>query len=538
VQKEDILGAGHAVAAARRGWQARGQSEDANAMNLALTLKWVAAHRKDRPALTWDGGSLSYAQFDDQVGRIAAGLLARHGLRAGGRVALAMHNCWEFLPLLYGIWRAGLAAVPINSKLHAREMAWILGHAEAGLVIASPDIANALSQPQLGPLPPVLATGSRDHARLLEAASLSGAPSAPEAEAWLFYTSGTTGRPKGAALSHRNLLFSCHCYYADIDALGPEDTILHAAPLTHGSGLYALAHLARGSNNVILDGSFDPERVFQACARYSNVSMFAAPTMVSRLINHPKAGTADTRALKTLIYGGAPMYVSDLKRAIALFGPKLYQLYGQGESPMTITGLDKSMHADGQHPRFEERLGSTGVARTGVAVRVVDDNGADLPAGQVGEIITRSDCVMQGYWNDAAANALTLRDGWLWTGDLGALDADGFLTIKDRSKDMIISGGSNIYPREIEEVLLTHAGVLEAAAVGRPHADWGEEVIAFVVRRPGADISAPVLDQLCLDSIARFKRPRGYRFVDGLPKNNYGKILKTELRRWLVDEQE
>ena len=145
---------------------------------------------------------------------------------------------------------------------------------------------------------------------------------------------------------------------------------------------------------------------------------------------------------------------------------------------------------------------------------------------------------MQGYWNDAAANALTLRDGWLWTGDLGTLDADGFLTIKDRSKDMIISGGSNIYPREIEEVLITHAGVLEAAAVGRPHADWGEEIIAFVVRRPGADLSAPVLDQLCLDNIARFKRPRGYRFVDSLPKNNYGKILKTELRRWLANEQD
>src|SRR5262245_41921565 len=271
-------------------------------MNLALTLKWVEAQRKARPALTWAGGSLIYAQCDDQVGRIAAGLLARRGLRAGGRVALAMHNCWEFLPLLYGIWRAGLAAVPINSKLHAREMAWILGHAEAGLCFASPAIADALSAPDLGAssLPAIVVTGSRDYARLLAAPALNGIGAGPEAEAWLFYTSGTTGRPKGAVLTHRNLLFSCHCYYADIDAVGPEDTILHAAPLSHGSGLYALAHLARGSNNVILDGSFDPERVFQACARYSNVSMFAAPTMVSRLINHAKAGTADTRGLKTL----------------------------------------------------------------------------------------------------------------------------------------------------------------------------------------------------------------------------------------------
>ena len=451
-----------------------------------------------------------------------------------------MQNCWQFLPLLYGIWRAGLVAVPLNSKLHPREMAWILGHAEVGLCCASPEIAEALSSPETAqsPLPPILATGSKDWMRLSEGPALTGSPVAPDAEAWLFYTSGTTGRPKGAILTHRNLLFSCHCYYADIDALGPQDCILHAAPLTHGSGLYALAHLARGSHNVVLEGSFDPERVLKAFGRYANVSMFAAPTMVSRLINHPQVASADTGGLKTLIYGGAPMYVSDLKRALALFGPKLYQLYGQGESPMTITGLDQGMHSDNAHLRFEERLGSVGVARTGVAVRVVDEGGLDLPPGEVGEIITKSDCVMRGYWNDAAATARTLRQGWLWTGDLGTLDRDGFLTLKDRSKDMIISGGSNIYPREIEEVLIQHTGVLEAAVVGRPHPDWGEEVIAFVVRRPAAEVAEHDLDRLCLDNIARFKRPRRYRFVDGLPKNNYGKVLKTELRRWLLTEVE
>jgi long-chain acyl-CoA synthetase len=508
-------------------------------MNLAQTLETIAGYAADRPALTWDGGRLSYGQFAGLVRRIAGGLRHRHALRANDRVALAMPNCWEFLPLLYGIWHAGLSAVPMNSKLHPREMAWIVEHAEAKLVIASPDIAEALSRPDLAAasLPEILATGSPDCDRLLETAPLDLVRLAPDREAWLFYTSGTTGRPKGAVLTHRNLLFSCHCYYADIDALGPEDAILHAAPLTHGSGLYALAHVARGSNNVILAGAFEPEQVLGSFARLGNASMFAAPTMVSRLINHPRAGGADTRGLKTLIYGGAPMYVSDLKRAIALFGAKLYQLYGQGESPMTITGLDQRMHAQQQHPRFEQRLGSAGVARTGVAVRVVDENGADLPPGNVGEIITRSDCVMQGYWRDPDATARTLRHGWLWTGDLGAMDEDGFLTILDRSKDMIISGGANIYPREIEEVLLSHAGVLEAAVVGRPHPDWGEEVIAFVVTRPGAELAAQSLDELCLDNIARFKRPRGYRFVASLPKNNYGKILKTELRRLLISEQ-
>jgi acyl-CoA synthetase (AMP-forming)/AMP-acid ligase II len=203
---------------------------------------------------------------------------------------------------------------------------------------------------------------------------------------------------------------------------------------------------------------------------------------------------------------------------------------------MTITGLDKALHADRGHPDWEARLASTGIARTGVAVKVVGEDGAELPYGEVGEIVTRSDCVMAGYWNNPEATTRALREGWLWTGDLGAIDAAGFLTIKDRSKDMIISGGSNIYPREIEEVLLTHPAVAEAAVVSRPHADWGEETIAFVVVRSGTAIGAPDLDQLCLDNIARFKRPKGYRFVAALPKNNYGKILKTDLRALLQSE--
>jgi long-chain acyl-CoA synthetase len=499
-------------------------------MNLSLTLQTIAKVHPDRPAISWDGGQLGYGALEGAVQRIAGALRLRHGLQPGDRVALAMENAPEFLPALYGIWRAGLSAVPMNSKLHAKEMAWILADCRARLCLATAKLADALSAPEFTGLPPVLAIGTADYLALLHGDPVPGEPGAPDAEAWLFYTSGTTGRPKGAMLTHRNLLFASHCYYADIDALGPEDTILHAAPLSHGSGLYALAHVARGSHNVILPGAFDPERIFAALACYRNVSMFAAPTMVSRLVNHPSAGSADTRGLKTIVYGGAPMYVADLKRALDLFGPRLYQLYGQGESPMTITGLDKALHADRSHPHWEDRLGSTGIARTGVAVKGVGEDGRDVLAGEVGEIVTRSDCVMAGYCNNPDATARALRDGWLWTGDLGAIDGAGFLTIKDRSKDMIISGGANIYPREIEEVLLTHPGVAEAAVVGRPHPDWGEEAVAFVVRRDDAGVSETDLDRLCLDNIARFKRPKRYRFIAALPKNNYGKILKTELR--------
>jgi long-chain acyl-CoA synthetase len=507
-------------------------------MNISLTLQTLAKVHPGRPAISWQGGRLSYGELEAGVQRIAGALLRRHGLRPGDRVALAMENAPELLPALYGIWRAGLSAVPMNSKLHAREMAWILANCEARLCIASPKLGEALSAPDLRGVPPIVVAGTADYLALLASDdAVLGDPGDPDAEAWVFYTSGTTGRPKGALLTHRNLLFACHCYYADIDRIGPEDTILHAAPLTHGSGLYGLAHIARGSHNVILSGSFDPESILDALVQHRNVSLFAAPTMVSRLIDHPRSGAADTRGLKTIVYGGAPMYVADLERALDLLGPKLYQLYGQGESPMTITGLDKALHADRGHPRWRERLASAGIARTGVAVKVVGEDGTALPCGEVGEIVTRSDCVMKGYWSNPEATARALRDGWLWTGDLGSIDAEGFLTIKDRSKDMILSGGANIYPREIEEVLLTHPAVAEAAVVGRPHPDWGEEAIAFVVVRDGeASLAAADLDRLCLDNIARFKRPKGYRFVAALPKNNYGKVLKTELRDLLKSE--
>ena len=259
--------------------------------------------------------------------------------------------------------------------------------------------------------------------------------------------------------------------------------------------------------------------------------MFAAPTMVKRLVDHPV--DADTAGLKTIVYGGGPMYVADCKAALRRFGFKLAQIYGQGESPMTITCLDKAQHADVAHPRYEQRLASVGHAFSGVEVRVADAEDRPLPAGEIGEILVRGDVVMAGYWNNPGASAETLRNGWLHTGDVGSMDADGFLTLKDRSKDVIISGGSNIYPREVEEVLLRHLAVSEVSVVGQADAEWGEIVIAFVVPRGTAPDTAE-LDALCLDHIARFKRPKRYVMVEALPKNNTGKVLKTRLRELLA----
>jgi acyl-CoA synthetase (AMP-forming)/AMP-acid ligase II len=505
-------------------------------VNLAALLFDVARRQPEAPAVSDGVHDWSYREFARRVSCLAGGLCAR-GLEPGDRILLCMENCAEFLEMMFACWMSGLCAVPVNARLHAREVEHIAQNSRARLLVATPALASGLAalEQSVETLSPIISTGSDSYAALLTAGPpIRPVHSTPTDRAWLFYTSGTTGRPKGAVLSHRNLLFMSHCYYADIDALDERDTNLHAGPLSHGAGLYALPHLLRGGHQVVLP-HFDVDAVLDALARHSRVSMFAAPTMLTRLVHAPAVPAADLRNLRTIFYGGGPMYVADLERALKLFGPRLYQLYGQGESPMTITGLTKRMHADEAHPRWRDRLGSCGVPRTGVLVKTVDDRDRELPPGEVGEVVTRSDCVMEGYWENPEASAETLRGGWLHTGDLGSFDEDGFLTLRDRSKDMIISGGSNIYPREIEEVLLRHPDLVEVSVVGRPHPEWGEEVVAFVVARPGADIASDGLDRLCLDHIARFKRPRHYRFVDALPKNNYGKVLKTELRRLLAE---
>jgi long-chain acyl-CoA synthetase len=508
-------------------------------MNLAALFFDVARRLPDQPAVSDDRQSWSYRELVKRVERVAGGLRA-HGLAPGDRVLLSLENCGEFFELLLGCWSAGLCAVPANARLHPREVEFVAENSGARLLVATPALAEALAplENSVASLERIISTRSSGYEALLAAGEpLRPKPRSLTDSAWLFYTSGTTGKPKGAVLTHRNLLFMSQCYYADIDLLDERDTHLLAAPVSHGAGLYALPFLLKGAHQIVL-AHFDVAAVLDVLCRHRQVSLFAAPTMLTRLVHAPEIGTADLRNLRTIYYGGGPMYVADLERALEIFGPRLYQLYGQGESPMTIAGLSQRLHADKAHPRWRERLGSCGVARTGVLVRIVDDDDHEVPPGEIGEVITCSDCVMEGYWQNPEANAETLRGGWLHTGDLGSMDEDGLLTLRDRSKDMIISGGSNIYPREIEEVLLRHPDLVEVSVVGRPHPDWGEEVVAFLVPREGAAVAPAELDRLCLDHIARFKRPRDYRFVEALPKNNYGKVLKTELRRLLTNNVE
>jgi long-chain acyl-CoA synthetase len=500
-------------------------------MNLAHTLLRTAARVPQALAVEERGAvRLGYAQLADRVLRLAGALRDRLGVAPGNTVALVMQNSAAYVELLYACWAAGACAVPINVKLHPREVAFILDDAGARACFVTGEIdARAIDTARAA------GAGTRycdvdtpEYRALLQAPAAALQPVDADALAWLFYTSGTTGRPKGVMLSHRNLLAMSLNYLADVDpGAGAGDGLLHAAPMSHGSGLYIVPNVAVGAAQwVPASRAFDVAEIDDILATTERVKFFAAPTMVKRLVDGLRG---DARGLKAIVYGGGPMYVADCQRALARFGPRLVQIYGQGESPMTITVLPASDHADTGDGRWLQRLGSVGRAQTGIELAVLDDHDRPLPAGEPGEVCARGDTVMRGYLNNAEATARTLAGGWLHTGDIGRLDESGYLTLVDRSKDLIVSGGSNIYPREVEEVLLQHPQVAEVAVVGVPDAEWGEAVLAFVVAR-GARPDAGALDALCVQHIARFKRPKRYVFVDELPKNAAGKVLKRELR--------
>jgi len=506
-------------------------------MNLAHHLLRAARADASAPALLKGLTPVAdYGRLATTVASLAASLHQRFGLAKGDRVALLMKNVPDYVACLYACWHAGLVAVPINAKLHPREVAFILDNSGAAVVFVTEDMANVASEAlALGTVRPrIVEIGSAEHRDMEKADGTAIADVAITDPAWIFYTSGTTGRPKGAVLSHRNLLAMSLNYLAEINPIVPGEALLHAAPMSHGSGLYMVPHvLGMGAQIIPESGRFEPDEILELTAKRDNISFFAAPTMVRRLTVAAEAAGATAPGLKTIIYGGGPMYVADCKAALAVFGPKLAQIYGQGETPMTITYLPKSMHAEAGHPRHEERLASVGIAQGVVQVRTVDEAGQEVAPGEVGEIIVRGDTVMSGYWQNPDATGNTLRDGWLYTGDMGAFDADGFLTLKDRSKDVIISGGTNIYPREVEEVLLRHEAVAEVSVIGRSHPEWGEEVVAIVVAAEGRTVTRDELDQMCNAWIARFKRPKHYYLTGELPKNSYGKIVKTELRTLL-----
>ncbi len=500
-------------------------------MNIGLWLARQAQVNAARPALFLGREMVTdYGEFHDRALRVA-GWLVDQGVNPGDRVAIFMKNCPDYLIAQYAVWYVGAAAVPINAKLHGREVAYILENSGAEFTFTSPGLTEALAGEEVpGQL---IDISGKEYASALAHEQLSEPAQRGASDlAWLFYTSGTTGKPKGVMITHRMLIGLSLAYCIEADAVTADDAVLYAAPMSHGAGIYNMVHVMAGARHVCPpSGGFDEAEIFSLAKHFDRVQMFAAPTMVKRMTEVAKASGESGKGLRTIVYAGGPMYLADIQEAVDHFGPVFLQIYGQGECPMGITALSRDDVSDRSHPRWRERLASVGRAQSLVEVKIGDSEGNVLPTGAHGEIMVRGDIVMPGYWRNREATKETLVNGWLMTGDMGFMDEEGYVTMQDRSKDMIISGGSNVYPREVEEILLTHPEVSEVSVVGRPHPDWGEEVVAFVV----GSADAGELDRLCTENIARFKRPKAYFKVGELPKNNYGKVLKTELRKALIE---
>jgi acyl-CoA synthetase (AMP-forming)/AMP-acid ligase II len=507
-------------------------------MNAAIWLARHAAATPDRPALRQGARTITYAELADRVGRLAAALSAA-GVRPGDRVGAVQWNAPELLETMLAAFHGGFCIVPINARATPHEAAQVLDDAAISAIVYGPEYAEH-TQRVSAPLRLRICTGSDPSAPAVGYDdALAGVPGpAPLAVgglddvAWLFYTSGTTGLPKGAMLTHRNLLTMVMAYLGDLRDVSGESVVLHAAPLTHGGGLYALPPLARGACQLLTTSrSFEPEEVLGALDHDMVTDIaFLTPTMVKWLVEARTTAGGKVSGLQHVTYGGAPMYVEDLTAALDAFGPVFSQIYGQAEAPVTISRLSRADHLralDGE----PELLASAGRAYTNVEAAIRTDDGVLAGVGE-GELVSRSDAVMKGYWANPGATADSLRDGWLHTGDLGRIDDRGLIFLMDRSKDVIISGGANIYPREVEEVLLRHQAVRQVAVVGAPDETWGERVVAVVVAHDGSDQETlrGELDVMCREYLSGYKRPRDYDWRAALPVSSYGKVLKREVR--------
>jgi acyl-CoA synthetase (AMP-forming)/AMP-acid ligase II len=515
-------------------------------VNACVFLAKAARQRGDAPALIHGADEISYREFYERALAVGGNLLAR-GLEPGDRVAFALHNSPRVLETIYGCFAAGLVVVPVNARLHPREMAYIVENSGARILIHSPEFNEGILEhaEAFGSLDERLSTEPAEGAGLfdglLDGGSELAAPAdvAPEDPSWLFYTSGTTGRPKGAIWTHRTVSVVVMNYLADVHSIQPGEMVLHCAPMSHGSGIVALPAVARGATQAIFESrSFEPQLLFRDIERLkvSHIA-FLAPTQIIRMLEEYRPGEFDLSSLRAICYGGAPIYVEQLRQAIEAFGPVFAQIYGQGEAPITITGLSAAAHAQ-LLAAGDDRIGSAGTIRTDVEARAVDADDQELPPGEPGEVVVRGDVVMAGYWGDPEATAEAMRGGWLHTGDIGSFDEQGYLFLLDRAKDMIITGGNNVYPREVEEVIVEHPAVANAVVLGIPHQYWGEAVHAVLVLEPGAEVSAQEIIAHCAGSLAGYKKPKSVEFRDELPVSGYGKVLRRELREsyWVGQE--
>jgi fatty-acyl-CoA synthase len=509
-------------------------------MNLAHLVSQNAARHGDRIGFIWGDRSWNWREIDRLVSALASALAAQ-GIGRGDRILVHSKNCDEMFWSMFAAFRLGAVWVPTNFRLMPDEVTWLATFSGAKAFLCHgdfPDHAAAVKAAS-----PALAfiwrigEGTLGERSVSEAIAAHAGAEIAEARVeyddpcWFFFTSGTTGRSKAAVLTHGQMAFVVTNHLADLMPGTTEtDASLVVAPLSHGAGVHQLVQTARGAMTILLPSErFDITEAFRLIEKHRVTNIFTVPTILKMMVEHPAINRSDHSSLRYIIYAGAPMYREDQKAALKKLGKVLVQYFGLGEVTGNITVLPPALHDPEDGP--QARIGTCGFARTGMQVSIQDDQGRELKPLETGEICVIGPAVFAGYYDNPEANAKAFRDGWFRTGDLGHMDAEGFVYITGRASDMYISGGSNIYPREVEEKILTHPAIGEVAVLGVPDPFWGEVGVAVCVAREGAGaVSELELATFLAPKVPRYKMPKRFFFWEALPKSGYGKVPKRLVR--------
>lgn len=506
---------------------------------LANLLTRAERQFSGKVAIIYGDRQVTFTQVGEAANRLASALVHRLGVQKGSRAGLLLPNCPEFTMTDWALIRAGLVRVPVNPRLAPSEVEYILKDSGAGVVVYDSEYASVVDaiRPNLPAARHFVAIGSAPAGSLRwDDVLAQGQPDSFQVDTdmddpyMILYTSGTTGRPKGATTTIRSRWFTIFTSAENENFVEPSDVMLHVASLGHGSGTKVLNHYVKGATNIYLP-KFTIDAFCQTVRRHQVTTTWVVPTIIGMLLDFPDRQKYDLSSLRTIVYGGAPMPVERLKEALQVFGQIFVQVFGLSETPHPIISMGKVDHVADTPEQLSRRLGSAGRASIGVEVRLVTEDGREAASGEVGEIAVRGDNVMISYWGKPEATAEVMKDGWFYTGDLAVADEEGYISIVDRKKDMIISGGYNVYPREVEEALYKHRAVRECAVIGIPDAKWGEAVKAVVSLKPGQPATAEELLEHCRQWLADYKKPQSVDLLDELPKSPNGKILKRELRK-------
>lgn len=502
-------------------------------------------YRPDSVAVIHGDRQVTYRELEKRINRMA-NVLHGLGLKKGDRVSVVGENCMMVLEAQYAILKNGMVWTPLNFRNHPKENAYTLNNAGSRAVIMQQQFAEGIDsvRDEIETVEHFIVdgegySGMERYEELMTKASETHTRVEIEEDdpMAILHTSGTTGKAKGCVHTHKNWIMMTLMYCTEFN-VKPDDVAMYIAPLNHGSGILIPPHFMMGVPNIIFS-HLDIDDILDTIEKKKVTTVWLAPTIIYFLLAYPNRPNFDLSSLANCPYSSAPIGVEKLKEALDVFGPVFTQAYGLVECPF-ITVLNRYDHVVGGTEEQTRRLGSAGRAAILSEVRVVDERGEDLPAGETGEIIMKSPLVMKEYWRDPEATANTLIDGWLHSGDVGYLDEGGYLFIADRLKDMIITGGYNVYPKEVEDAIFKHPAVMETAVIGVPDETWGESVKAFVVLRPGMEASEEEIVVICKENLASYKKPKSVEFVEALPKNLAGKVLKTELRApyWVGKERQ